>query len=160
MYLVKRVPAYSKNITKQVVKQRKLYFTDTGLAAYLLNITENRIINRGTDFFGNILENYVFTELAKENSYADDKIRIYHYRNLRKKEVNFILESSDNKVIAVEVKAKSEIKPKDLSGILSFAQNFSGKVFRGLVFYSGRDFMPIANNAGLSIFLAPLKMLI
>ncbi len=160
MYLVKRVPVYSKNITKQVVKQRKLHFTDTGLAAYLLNITENKLINRETEFLGNILENYVFTELTKESSYADNKARIYHYRDLRKKEVDFILESSDNKIIAVEVKAKSEIKPKDLSGILSFAQNFSGKVFRAFVFYSGREFMPMANNAGLSIFLIPSKILV
>ncbi len=160
MYLVKRIPAYSKNITKQVVKQRKLHFTDTGLAAYLLNITENKLINRETEFLGNILENYIFTELAKESSYADNKARIYHYRDLRKKEVDFILESSDNKIIAVEVKAKSEIKPKDISGILSFAQNFSGKVFRAFVFYSGREFMPMANNAGLSIFLIPSKVLV
>jgi predicted AAA+ superfamily ATPase len=160
MYLVKRIPAYSKNITKQVVKQRKLHFTDTGLSAYLLNITENKLINRETEFLGNMLENYVFTELATESSYADNKARIYHYRDLRKKEIDFIIESSDNKIIAVEVKAKFEIKSKDLSGILSFAQNFSGKIFRAFVFYSGKEFIPMANNAGLSIFLIPVKVLV
>ena len=160
MYLVKRVPSYSKNITKQVIKQRKLHFADTGLLAYLLNVSESKLINRETEFLGNLLENYVFTELSKESSYADDKAKIYHYRDLRKKEVDFILENSKNKIIAVEVKAKSEIKSKDISGILNFAEGFSGKLFRAFVFYSGKEFIPMANKFNIKLYLIPSKVLV
>ncbi|MCF6243151.1 MAG: ATP-binding protein [Bacteroidales bacterium] len=160
MYLVKQIPVYSKNSIKQVIKQRKLHFTDTGLVSYLLNVSESKLINRETEYLGNLLENYIFTELSKESSYADNPAKIYHYRDLRKKEVDFILERADNKIIPVEVKAKSEIKSKDIAGILSFARNFSGKIFRAFVFYSGKELMPMPNNAGLNIYLIPSKFLV
>ncbi len=160
MYLIKRIPPYSKNITKQVIKQRKLHFTDTGLVSYLLNISSKQLINHETEFIGSLLENYIFTELAKESSYADNPVKIYHYRDLRKNEIDFILQSADNKIVPIEVKTKSEIKPKDISGILNFAENFSGKIFRAVVFYSGKELMPMPNKAGLNIYLIPSHFLV
>jgi len=158
MYIVKQISVYSKNITKQVVKQKKIHFTDVGLAAYLLNVSENKLVDRETAFLGGLLENHVFIELAKESSYASSPAKIYHYRDLRKNEVDLIIENSDNKLIAIEIKAKSEIKSKDLSGIFRFAENFEKKLFRAYVFYSGKDLIPLANNAGLDIFLVPVKI--
>ncbi len=160
MYLIKRIPPYSKNITKQVIKQRKLHFTDTGLVSYLLNISSKQLINHETEFIGSLLENYIFTELAKESSYADNPVKIYHYRDLRKNEIDFILQSADNKIVPIEVKTKSEIKAKDISGILNFAQNYSGKIFRAFVFYSGKELVPMSNKAGLNIYLIPSHFLV
>jgi len=39
VYLIFRVPAWSRNITSKRVKQAKLHFTDSGLAAHLLGVT-------------------------------------------------------------------------------------------------------------------------
>lgn len=52
MYLIKRIFVYSINVTKQLVKQQKLYFTNTGLLCHLLKITENKLIHRETKFWG------------------------------------------------------------------------------------------------------------
>lgn len=93
-------------------------------------------------------------------SYAKNKARIYHFRDIRKSEVNFILENDENKTIAVEIKSKSTIYQKDVANILKFAKNFNNKLFRAYVIYSGDEIMPLANDANLNIFLIPAKIIL
>ncbi len=159
MFLIKQVPNYSENIVKQVIKQKKLQFTDTGLVSALLNISEEKLINREDSNLGQLVENYVYTELQKQSSFINKKVKIYHYRDLRKNEVDFILKNSENKTIAIEVKSKSVIGKKDIAGILKFAENYKGDLFRAFIFYSGNEIIPIANDKKLKVYLLPAKIL-
>ena len=159
MFLIKQVPNYSENIVKQVIKQKKLHFSDTGLVSAILNISEKKLISREEKYLGQLTENYIYTELQKQSSFAKNKVNIYHFRDLRKNEVDFILKNSDNKTIAIEVKSKSVIGKKDISGILKFAENYRDDLFRAYVFYSGNEIIPVANDKKLKIYLLPAKML-
>jgi len=159
MFLIKQVPNYSENIVKQVIKQKKLHFSDTGLVSAILNISEKKLISREEKYLGQLAENYIYTELQKQSSFAKNKVNIYHFRDLRKNEVDFILKNSDNKTIAIEVKSKSVIGKKDISGILKFAENYRDDLFRAYVFYSGNEIIPVANDKKLKIYLLPAKML-
>ncbi|MCD4794489.1 MAG: ATP-binding protein [Bacteroidales bacterium] len=159
MFIIKQVPNYSENIVKQVIKQKKLHFSDTGLASSVLNISKEKLISREENYLGQLTENYIYTELQKQSSFVNDKVNIYHFRDLRKNEVDFILKNSDNKTIAVEVKSKSVIGKKDIAGILKFAENYKGDLFRAYVFYSGNEIIPVANNQKIKIYLLPAKML-
>ena len=159
MFIVKQVPNYSENVVKQVIKQKKLHFSDTGLVSSVLNISKEKLINREENYLGQLTENYIYTELQKQSSFANDKVNIYHFRDLRKNEVDFILKNSDNKTIAVEVKSKSVIGKKDIAGILKFAENYKGDLFRAYVIYSGNEIIPFANDQKIKIYLLPAKML-
>ena len=144
MYIIKIVPSYHVNASLRVVKAPKIHFIDTGLASYLLHIDkENLFLHKDGDY-GNLIENYVYSELLKEASYAKNSIDIYHFRDLRKKEVDFVLENRNGKIIGIEVKAKASITQRDLKGMIELANQAKERFDKGILFYGGDEIMPIS----------------
>ncbi len=94
-YLIYRVLPFFSNKKKEIVKQPKLYFVDTGL---------RNIISKDFDvkINGKLFENYVLTELLKLG-YTPK-----YWRTKTKTEVDFIIEK-DNIIIPLEVKTQTEI---------------------------------------------------
>lgn len=91
-YLIMRVYPYFTNKLKEIVKQPKLYFVDTGLRNTIIkdfNVESN----------GKIFENYVFSELLKLG------IIPKYWRTKSKAEVDFIIEK-EKEVIPIEVKLR------------------------------------------------------
>jgi len=62
-------------------------------------------------------------------------------------------------MIAVEVKAKSNIKEKDIANIIRFSQNSNNKLLRTYIFCTTNEFIPFANKKNLEIYLVPIKIL-
>jgi uncharacterized protein len=94
-YLIYRVLPYFTNKKKEIVKQPKLYFVDTGLRNIIskdFNIKLN----------GKLFENYVLTELLKLGFTPK------YWRTKTKTEVDFVIES-ENDIIPVEVKLQAEM---------------------------------------------------
>jgi hypothetical protein len=94
-YLIYRVHPYFTNKKKEIVKQPKLYFVDTGL---------RNIISKDFDvnINGKVFENYVLTELLKQGFTPK------YWRTKTKTEVDFIIEK-ENEIIPIEVKTHSEV---------------------------------------------------
>ena len=95
-YLIYRVNPYFTNKRKEIVKQPKLYFIDTGLRNSIAR-TFNTTLN------GKLFENYVFTELIKMG------FQPKYWRTKHKTEVDFIIETDQNTIIPIEVKTQTEI---------------------------------------------------
>lgn len=92
-YLIKRVPPYYTNRRKELTKQPKVYFVDTGL--------RNSVINDfNSEPDGEVFENYVFSELIKKG------YDVRYWRSKSKAEVDFIVDT-DNILIPIEVKLKA-----------------------------------------------------
>ena len=94
-YLIYRVLPYFTNKKKEIVKQPKLYFVDTGLRNSIskdFNVKLN----------GKLFENYVLTELLKLGFTPK------YWRTKTKTEVDFVIESENN-IIPVEVKTQAEM---------------------------------------------------
>lgn len=75
---------------KYVVKTPKLYFTDTGLAAYLLRWNTADALELGAmsaEFF----ETWVIGEMYKSFANSGQKAPLYYYRNFNGKEVEFLI---------------------------------------------------------------------
>ena len=90
-YLIVPVKPFYTNKVKEITKQPKIYFLDTGM--------RNVIVNRfDSTPQGNIFENYVLSELLKAGH------RPKYWRTKSKAEVDFVLEV-DNKLIPIEVKS-------------------------------------------------------
>jgi len=95
-YLIAKISPFYKNKTKEITKQPKIYFIDTGLRNIIANSFEN-------EPDGKLFENYVASELIKEG-YTPK-----YWRTKSKAEVDFVLEKG-NEIIPVEVKLKSSDK--------------------------------------------------
>lgn len=78
------------NDVKYVVKTPKLYFTDTGLAAYLLRWNTADALELGAmsaEFF----ETWVIGEVYKSFANSAQKAPLYYYRNFNGKEVELLI---------------------------------------------------------------------
>ena len=84
---------YFTNQTKRAIKAPKLYFTDTGLAAYLTRWNTAEVLREGA-MAGAMLETYVVSEILK--SYYNRGILdppLYYYRDKDKCEIDLLIES-------------------------------------------------------------------
>ena len=95
-YFIVRVCPFYTNKTKEIVKQPKIYFVDTGLR----NLISNSF---GTKPDGKTFENYVLSELIKMGFTPK------HWRSKTKAEVDFIIEN-EAEIVPIEVKLRSNNK--------------------------------------------------
>jgi len=158
LYLLKRVNPYFTNRGKREVKTPKIHFTDTGLASHLLGIDTEALILTQREHLGNLVENFIYTELLKHTTYSQKITKIYHYRDADY-EVDFILEQSNTQIIGIEVKASTSIKSSELRGLVKLAQN-SGKLFKGgFIFYMGEHIVPMQKD-GYKFLVLPISILL
>ncbi|MBQ9207667.1 MAG: ATP-binding protein [Treponema sp.] len=99
VYLLK---PYSANVEKRVVKTPKLYFVDTGLAAYLTRWTSPDVMQSGA-MAGAFFETYVVSEIIKSFANNGEDALIYFYRDKDKIEIDLIIEQN-NTLYPVEIK--------------------------------------------------------
>ena len=77
MYLLQRIDVWARNRLSRVVKTAKLQFLDAGLLASLLDLTAQEVAQDRTRF-GNVLETFVFGELLKHSTTAQDDYRLMY----------------------------------------------------------------------------------
>ena len=159
LYIVKLVPAYANNQLKRITKTPKVQFIDTGLASMLLNVDVEGAMTKQGEFYGNLVESFVYSELIKHQSYADITMNIYHFRDTDKKEVDFVLEASDGSVVALEIKSGSNIKKEYFRGLATLAKTLKDKPFKGIILYGGDDVLPYKVDE-FQFWVIPLKSLI
>mgnify|MGYP006287195765 CR=1 FL=1 len=108
-YLIKMVSPFYKNKTKEITKQPKTYFIDTGL---------RNVIAGKLDIDGKLFENYVLSELIKLG------LEVKYWRTKAKAEVDFVIEKGDS-IIPIEVKINS-LKKTERS-LRSFIETYNPK---------------------------------
>lgn len=154
LFLVQRLPAWSRNELSRLVKTPKLHFLDAGLQANLMRMSPDWVLTR-RDRWGATLETWVHAELRKMLTLSPDGWTLAHYRDKDQVEVDFVLESPMREILAVEVKASATVGPGDFKG-LKRLQSQVGKDFRtGLVLYDG----PQALRFGDGLWAVPLAAL-
>lgn len=82
---------YANNELKRLIKTPKLYFCDTGLAAYLSMWTSKDVLMNGAAN-GHFFENYVVGELLRGFSYSSNKANLSFYRDTMQREIDVIVE--------------------------------------------------------------------
>jgi predicted AAA+ superfamily ATPase len=103
---------YFKNITKRVVKSPKVYFTDTGLLAYILKYQNADTLLAGP-LAGAFFENMIIIELLKEKFNKQKRAELYFYRDSNHNEIDLIIDQGQ-KLKAVEIKMRKNIENQDL----------------------------------------------
>ena len=134
-FLIRTVPAWSRNLGNRATKTPKLLFADTGLAAALLGLSRERL-EADREVFGKLFENFVTMELVKQASWHMKRPEVFHFRSQKGAEVDVVLEV-DGRIIGIEVKTAENLSGDDFRG-LSILEDMAGRRFhRGIVLYMG-----------------------
>jgi hypothetical protein len=141
VFLVKRIPAWSRNVSTRAIGTPKLAFVDSGIAANLLGADVRSLLRPGGQF-GPLLEGFVLMELARQLTWSRERAELFHYRTKDKVEVDAVLENRQGKVVGIEVKASSTVGPGDFRGLRHLAERIGSDFIAGLVLYTGTQTLP------------------
>jgi len=100
LYLVRSLPAWSRNAGKRLVKSPKLYWRDTGLLHSLAGLRDLEQV-LGHPICGHSWEGYCIEQIL---SLLPPGTRASHYRTHGGAEVDLILEHADGRIDAIEIK--------------------------------------------------------
>ena len=105
---------YFSNVVKRAVKTPKIYFLDTGLAAYLTRWNTPETLQHGA-MSGAFFESWVISEIV--SSYYNSGILeppLWFYRDKDMKEIDLLIER-DGILYPIEIKKHSDTTTKDIS---------------------------------------------
>ena len=134
-FIIFRLPCYYENFGKRMVKSQKLYFSEPGLAAWLLGISSPEQVARDP-LFGGLFENMVVAEALKSRLNAGEMPELYFLRDSQGLEIDIVFRASHDRLIPIEIKGGSTWN-KDFCKNLLKLRKLSPKFGNGYVIYSG-----------------------
>lgn len=114
-FIIFMLPPFYKSYSKRLIKSKKLYFYDTGLACSLLNVeTSEQLINHYLR--GGLFESYIISELIKMRVNQGKQPNCYFWRDSKGHEVDCIIEAA-GKLTPIEIKSAETIKKDFFKGL-------------------------------------------
>ena len=104
------VPPFYENLGKRLIKSRKVYLADSGLACHLLGIDTAGELDR-SPFLGALFEGFIAAEIAKGQVNAGRRRELYFFRDEQGLEVDFLIPGRGGSVTLVECKAGRTVTP-------------------------------------------------
>jgi len=135
LLLVRRLPAWHRNLGKRLVKSPKVYIRDSGIAHALLGI-RNKEALLGHPVVGQTWESFVTETLIGA---APEGTEAHYYRTATGNEVDLVLTLPGGKLWAIEIKRSSA--PKVESGFHIACADL--KPQKRFVVYPGRERFPL-----------------
>ncbi|MBQ5453970.1 MAG: ATP-binding protein [Bacteroidales bacterium] len=143
-YLAFRLQPYFRNIGKRLVKTPKLYFTDVGLACFLLGIrTPEHLKNH--PLRGALFENMIVSEMLKNRYNTGEESNLFFYRDKSKREVDLV-ETFGMQIRAYEIKSAKRYNPEFFKNLDYLRNIMGGDILSTQVVYDGDDNRDIPNN--------------
>ncbi|MFI4912797.1 MAG: ATP-binding protein [Sedimentisphaeraceae bacterium JB056] len=119
-YLIFELPPFFRNIRKRLVKMPKIYFTDVGLACWLLGIEDSQQLIRDP-LRGNLYENMLVVETLKQIQNRGLNSQLYFYRDSHGNEVDLVI-AGRKSITAIEMKSAKTFHPDFFKGLVNFEQ--------------------------------------
>lgn len=136
-FLIFSLPPYFENFGKRLIKSPKIYFTDVGLACYLLDIhTPQQLIR--DPLRGQLVENLVISEFLKNQFNRGLEANLYFYRDSNQNEVDLLFKTG-HYLIPIEIKPSSTFNSDFLKGIKYFHSIASERMPFGMLIYAGKQ---------------------
>lgn len=154
VFLVHRLPAWSRNLGRRLVKAPKLHLVDSGLACHLIGADAQRL-TEDRSLMGRQLESFVVGELRKQVSWTDPQTTLHHLRTAAGSEVDVVLEKPDGSIAAVEVKASTTVAASDGAALGALRDQLGAQFRMGVVLYLGDQLVPFGNK----LWLVPMPVL-
>jgi uncharacterized protein len=143
-FLIFRLPAWTANLRKRLLKTPKVIVSDTGLAAYLQNVDAGRLKTEHS-LIGPLLETFVITELRKQQTWSITQPELAHFRTAHGEEVDVVLDAG-GRLVGIEVKATAAVSPADFRGLRAMEEATGRRFHRGVLFYLGDTAVAVARN--------------
>ena len=137
-YIVRLLPPWFANIGKRLIKAPKLYFCDTGLAAWLIGIqSEAQLANH--PLRGGLFENLVVMEFVKHAVHNGLTPALHYYRDSAGTEVDLVVEHGvpPGHLGLVEVKAGQTFHPDFLVPMRRLEQWVKAPIARRMLVFAG-----------------------
>ncbi len=145
LFLVHRIPAWHGNLGRRLAKAPKVLITDSGLAAHLVGADETTLGN-GTADLGAAVESFVGMELVRLASLDPVRATVHHYRATGGREVDFLLEAPDGRVVGVEVKAAATVERSGFRHLADLRDALGERFVRGVVLHAGSRATPFGER--------------
>ena len=126
-YLLVRLPAYSVNRTKRLIKSPKLYWGDTGVALHLAADPEPA---------GAHLENLVLHDLLAWRDARLAPAEIFYWRTTIGEEVDLVIET-EGRVMPIEIKATGRPRLGDAAHLRTFRAEYGKSARAALLLHTG-----------------------
>ena len=147
-FVVFCVAPYYNNFGKRFVKSPKVYFTDVGLAAHLLDLSSAEQVSRDP-LLGGLFENMVMAEALKARYNAGRDGRIYYMRDKVGCEIDLVVENQ-RRLTFIEI--KSAQTPNDsMAANIRVLRKTTGAGEKAYVVYSGESW-PLRDGDGFVNF--------
>lgn len=135
-FLVDKLVPYYQNVGKRLAKSYKLYFRDSGLLHYLLNISSVEAL-RTSPYRGFSFEGLVIEHLKRKYMQGPSgRVHFYFYRTSQGDEIDFLVHDKKG-LHAYEIKTSTTIDSGDLKGFKRSLAQLGLK--KGTVVYFGSE---------------------
>jgi len=124
VFVVYRIPAYAKNLRKEVRKSAKYYFYDVGIRNAIINNFQPLSLREGTET-GHLWENYLINERIKKHFNACNGANFYMWRTYDQQEIDLI-EEDNGQLKAFEFKWGE----KNSNAPMAFAKSYPHAVYQ------------------------------
>ena len=143
-FIIFRLPCYYENFGKRLIKSQKLYFTEVGLATWLLGIRNSEQVARDP-LFGGLFENMAVVEALKTRLNEGFDPELYFFRDSSGFEVDLIFRKSHDHLVPIEIKGGMTWNA-EFSVRIGKIRKLSPKFQNGFVIYGG-ELTPEINGA-------------
>jgi len=134
-YLIFLLPPHHRNFNKRLVKMPKLYFYDTGLAAWLLGIREPGQLAIHA-MRGALFESWVISELLKDRYNRGLTSNLYFWRDRTGNEVDVLAEYGEA-LAPIEIKSGQTVTRDYLIGLQKWMALAGTSTVKPLLIYAG-----------------------
>ena len=136
-FIIALLRPHHENFGKRLIKSPKLYFLDSGLLCYLLQIQSPKELNHRAER-GAIFESFVFSELYKNFANRGLQPSLYYWRDSAGHEVDMIVDLGIPR-IPIEIKSGQTVV-SDFFDILQYWRELWGKPDApAALIYGGND---------------------
>ena len=141
VFLIHQLEPFTRSPTHRTVRTAKVHAVDTGLAAYLIGLTQHKLAERipaSLAQFGHLVETFTVNELMKQAGWAQQEVTFSHFRTKDQQEVDLVIEAETGSVSAVEVKASGTVSDNDFAGMRVLRDKLGSAFVGGVVVNLGQ----------------------
>jgi uncharacterized protein len=144
LFLIEYLQPWFSNRAKRLIKTPKLHFGDTGLACSLLRCSAPELDGQ-RELLGQLLETFVFSEIAKQAGVHPERIALYHLRDKDGYEADLVLQCGA-RYAGIEIKAASSVGEGDFRGLKRLRELLGTRFHVGIVLYDGEHPLPFGER--------------
>lgn len=133
VFVIYRMPGFSKNLRKEITKNKKIYFYDLGIRNAIL---EDFTLPEKRQDIGHVWENFIISERLKRNAYLRTHVNSFFWRTYTGAELDYI-EQGSGELNGFEIKWGDKIsKPPK-----SWTENYNEANFKTINIKNYQEFV-------------------